>query len=234
MSKKVILITGASSGIGQATAQVLASEGHTVCLMGRNREKLEALQSGGSIHVCDVRDAERVSSEVQSILATYGRLDAVVNNAGLGYFNTIAEAPLAEWHEMVDVNVKGALNVIHACLPHLIASGGHLINIASVGAHHVFANSGVYCATKHALLAISEGLRLELSGKINVTTISPGPVATPFIDQTQNPKLLQEYKDYFAAGLNPITVARQIAYALAMAEDGVVSEIIIRPKRVER
>lgn len=234
MSKKVILVTGASSGIGQATAQVLAAEGHTLCLMGRNQQKLEAMQTDGSLHFCDVRDADHVAAEVQAIVQTHGRLDAVVNNAGLGYFNTIAGAPLSEWHEMVDVNIKGALNVIHACLPHLIASSGHLINIASVGAHHVFANSGVYCATKHALLAISEGLRLELSGKINVTTISPGPVATPFIEQTQNPKLLQEYKDYFAAGLRPETVARQIAYALAMAEDGIVSEIIIRPKRVER
>jgi NADP-dependent 3-hydroxy acid dehydrogenase YdfG len=234
MSTKVILVTGAGSGIGQATARRLSGEGHTLCLMGRNRAKLEALQLPGSIHICDVRDADAVRAEVNAIQSTHGRIDAVVNNAGLGYFNPIAEAPLAEWHEMVDVNVKGALNVIHACLPHLMASGGHLINIASVGGHNVFANSGVYCATKHALLAISEGLRLELSGKINVTTISPGPVATPFIEQTKNPRLLSEYKDYFAAGLQPDTVARQIAYALTMAEDGVVSEIIIRPKRVER
>ena len=234
MQSKIILITGASSGIGEATARVLAQQGHTVCLVGRNKERLQKLTDVGTTFECDMRQPEDFKKVVDAIVGQHGQLDVLINNAGLGFFNPIAEAPLEEWHEMVDTNIKGALTAIHSCLPHLIQAGGHIVNIASVGAHNVFANSGVYCATKHALLAISEGLRLELSGKINVTTISPGPVATAFIDQTHNPKLLKEYKDYFAAGLDPKTVANQIAHALASSEDGVVSEIIIRPKRIER
>jgi NADP-dependent 3-hydroxy acid dehydrogenase YdfG len=131
----------------------------------------------------------------------------------------------------VDTNVKGMLNGIHVFLPHLIASSGQIINLGSVASHQVFPNSGIYCATKHAVFAISESLRLELADKIRVTTISPGSVNTPFIGKTTNPEMLSNYKDYFAAGLTPDAVAQQIAHALNAPSGSVISEIIIRPAR---
>jgi NADP-dependent 3-hydroxy acid dehydrogenase YdfG len=203
-------------------------------LVGRNEDKLKALAPYGDVFACDMRDTAKFQSLVTQTVSVHGGLHALINNAGMGHFNPVKDAPLHEWHDMVDINIKGALTAIHTCLPHLLAVRGHLINIASVGAHHVFPNSGIYCATKHALLAVSESLRLELSSQLDVTTISPGPVATSFIEKTTNPGLLQEYRDYFAQGLDPMTVAENIAFALSMGGKGVVSEIIVRPKRIER
>jgi NADP-dependent 3-hydroxy acid dehydrogenase YdfG len=156
-----------------------------------------------------------------------------VNNAGLGFFDPLQQAKLEHWHEMIDTNIKGILNAFHAAMPHLIEARGHVINIGSVSSHLVFPNSGVYSATKHAVLAISESIRIELSGKIGVTTISPGAVNTPFIEQTTNAQLLQELRPGFAGGLAPETIAEQIAFVLSHEGRAVISEIIIRPdKRV--
>jgi NADP-dependent 3-hydroxy acid dehydrogenase YdfG len=164
-------------------------------------------------------------------LTAFGRIDVLVNNAGLGIFDPIAEGKLDDWHTMFDVNVKGLLTCIHLAIPELRKSKGQLINITSVAAHNVFPNSGVYCSTKHAVLAISEAVRLELGTEIRVTSISPGSVNTAFIDQTRNEQLLANYKDYFAAGLSPDDIARQILYTIDAPDNQVISEIIIRPNK---
>jgi len=232
---KHIFITGASSGIGRATAALLHTKGFALTLMARNMAALEEvkLQLGDHVHITlgDVRDYAAVKQSIEESVAHFGSLDAVLNNAGLGYFNPLPNGKIEEWHEMVDTNVKGVLNVIHAAIPHLEKSRGHLINIGSVASHLVFANSGVYCATKHAVLAISESVRIELSGKIGVTTISPGSVNTPFIEQTKNDQLLQELRPGFASGIDPQTIAEQIAFVLEQSGKGIISEIIIRPDK---
>lgn len=232
---KNIIITGASSGIGAATARRLWQDGHTVFLVARSADKLRALQNelGQRAHLitADVTDYAQMKSMAEEVTSIGGSIDVLMNNAGLGVFDPVEQGRIEDWHLMFDVNVKGLLNALHACLPPLIAARGHVINIGSIASHQVFANSGVYAATKHAVLAISESLHLELASKIRVTTISPGSTNTPFIDQTHNEKLLADYKDYFAAGLSPELVADQIAWAVASPPQSVISEIILRPSR---
>jgi NADP-dependent 3-hydroxy acid dehydrogenase YdfG len=168
---------------------------------------------------------------VAAAAAEWGGLDAAVPNAGVGMFNPLESAPLAEWTQMVEVNVVGVLNVVHAVLPHLLESGGTLVNIGSVAARNVFANSGVYCATKHAVLAISEALRIECGGRIAVTTVNPGAVHTPFIDATQNAELRENYRGQFEAGLDPQVIAEAILLAIGSKGRAVYSELTVRPDR---
>lgn len=232
---KNIVITGASSGIGEASARILAAKGHQLCLVARNTAKLEKLRAelGERIVICpaDVKEYDEILKVNSFLKSHWKQVDVLVNNAGLGYFDKVADGKIEEWHNMFDTNVKGLLNCLHVFLPDLIASHGQVINVGSVASHHVFVNTGVYCATKHAVFAISEALRLELPDKIRVTTISPGSVNTPFIDVTTNPKMLEEYKDYFAGGLSPEAVAAQIGHAIEAPENSVISEIVIRPAR---
>lgn len=161
----------------------------------------------------------------------WGGLDALIPNAGIGYFDPLKQAKLAEWQAMVDVNITGVLNTIHAALPALLASKGHVINIGSLAARQVFPNSGVYCATKHAVLAISESLRTEFREDLAVTTINPGAVNTPFIDRTTNDSLRSDYRPQFDQGMSPEYVAEAILFALESRGKGVVSELTIRPDR---
>jgi NADP-dependent 3-hydroxy acid dehydrogenase YdfG len=232
---KNILITGASSGIGAATARLLNAKGFRLGLMARSTDKLNALAAELGdrclVLTCDVTRYEEVQASIQKFMDAYGNIDVLINNAGLGYFDTLVGGKIEEWHTMVDVNVKGVLNCIHVALPALIEARGHVINLGSLASHQVFPNSGVYCATKHALIAISDSLRLELPDKLRVTTISPGSVDTPFINSTSNAQMLEQYKDYFAAGLKPEMIADQILHAIESSAGGVISEIIIRPNR---
>ncbi len=232
---KTIIITGASSGIGLASARLLSSDGHNVVLASRNTDKLKALANelGEKVLLCptDVQDYSQVQNLIASTLEKFGKIDVLINNAGLGFFDPITEGKIEQWHETIDTNVKGLLNCIHTSLPHIIKSKGHIINLGSVAAHNVFPNSGVYCASKWAVLAISESLRMELSGKIRVTTISPGAVNTAFIDTTTNNDILSNMKDYFAEGLSPELIAQQIKTAIDAPETAVISEIIVRPNR---
>jgi NADP-dependent 3-hydroxy acid dehydrogenase YdfG len=232
---KNILITGASSGIGAATARLLHSKGYQLGLMARSTDKLNALAAELGdrclVLTCDVTRYEEVQTSIQKFMDVFGSIDVLINNAGLGYFDTLMGGKIEEWHTMVDVNIKGVLNCIHVALPSLIEARGLVINLGSLASHQVFPNSGVYCATKHALIAISDSLRLELPDKLRVTTISPGSVDTPFINSTSNSQMLEQYKDYFAAGLRPEMIAQQILHAIEASVGGVISEIIIRPNR---
>lgn len=232
---KIVFITGASSGIGKAAAEHAIQGGHKVFATARNpialAELAKTYPSAFRYAIADVTDQSAMEAAFAACLKEYDRIDVLVNNAGLGIFDPFAEGKLEDWHTMFDVNVKGLLTCVHFALPELRKQRGQLINITSVAAHNVFPNSGVYCSTKHAVLAISEAIRLELGTEIRVTSISPGSVNTAFIDQTRNPQLLANYKDYFAAGLSPDDIARQILYAIDAPENQVISEIIIRPNK---
>jgi NADP-dependent 3-hydroxy acid dehydrogenase YdfG len=231
---KNIILTGASSGIGMAFARRAANSGR-ILLLGRNekalKELLKELPGDHAMMRCDVTSLSDCEKAVNHAMKEFGSVDVLVNNAGLGYFDPLAEGKLAEWHHMVDVNVKGILSMLHLCLPSLIEKKGHVINIGSVASHHVFPNSGVYCATKHAVLAISESIRVELMGKVRVTTISPGAVNTDFINKTTNETIHADMKDYFATSMAPDTIAQQIMHALNAPADSVINEILIRPFR---
>ncbi|MBM3448566.1 MAG: SDR family oxidoreductase [Bacteroidetes bacterium] len=234
--KRKILITGATSGIGKATAVLAAKNGHKLFLSGRNQSALSELCK--ELHAvgyfaADVVQAEEVSQLVEEAKKDMDGIDVLLNNAGLGIFDPLENANLADWHTMIDVNIKGVLNVLHATLPHLIESKGHLINLGSLASHYVFPNSGIYCATKHAVFAISESVRTELAKKIRVTTISPGSVNTPFVEQTKNNDLLDQLRPSFAAGMPVEWVAQQIVNAIEVPEGVNVSEIIMRPFRPE-
>jgi NADP-dependent 3-hydroxy acid dehydrogenase YdfG len=232
---KKIVITGASSGIGEAAARALHTRGHEVFVAARSLDKLEALQKscGERMHIAqlDVRHYSDVQRVMEQAIQQMGQIDVLINNAGLGYFDRLDEGKIDEWNEMIDINIKGVLNMLHVCLPHLIASRGHVINLGSIASHFVFPNSGVYSATKHAVFAISESIRTELPDKVRVTTISPGSVNTPFVDSTTNEKLLSEYKSYFASGMSAEWIAETICFAVDAPPNAVVSEIITRPNR---
>lgn len=230
-----IWITGASTGIGAATALALAKAGHRVLLTARNLAQLEetcaAYPDLMEFAACDVTQADQVQACWEQQMKHWGGLDALIPNAGIGYFDPLKQAKLAEWQAMVDVNITGVLNTLHAALPALLASKGHVINIGSLAARQVFPNSGVYCATKHAVLAISESLRTEFREDLAVTTINPGAVNTPFIDRTTNDSLRSDYRPQFDQGMSPEYVAEAILFALESRGKGVVSELTIRPDR---
>ena len=231
-----IWITGASSGIGHACALKLAGAGHKVWAAARSTDKIKSLaaQAGhlpGEIqaHECDVTDATSVSACARAMTKSWGGMDVVIPNAGIGYFNPLKEAPIGEWHAMVDVNINGVLSTLHSALPELIKTRGHVINIGSLAARQVFPNSGVYCATKHAVLALSESLRTEFRNDLAVTTINPGAVNTPFIDRTTNDELRANYRPQFDEGMEPEYVADAVLFAVESRGRGVVSELTIRP-----
>ena len=231
-----IWITGASSGIGQACALTLAEAGHRVWASARGTDKLEALAqqaaaASGTIqpHPCDVTSPDSVRACAEAMTEAWGGMDVVIPNAGIGYFDPLENAKIEEWHAMVDVNVTGVLNSLHATLPLLLASKGHVVNIGSLAARQVFPNSGIYCATKHAVLAISESLRTEFKGQLAVTTLNPGAVNTPFIDRTTNDQLRANYRPQFDVGMTPEYVAEAALFAVESRGKGIVSELTIRP-----
>lgn len=233
-----IWITGASSGIGQACALKLAGAGHHVWAAARSTDKLQALAAQAAhlpgdiqTHECDVTDPASVAACARAMIGAWGGLDVVVPNAGIGYFNPLTEAPLEEWRAMIDVNVTGVLSTLHVALPELLRAKGHVINIGSLAARQVFPNSGVYCATKHAVLALSESLRTEFRNDLAVTTVNPGAVNTPFIDRTTNDELRASYRPQFDEGMEPEYVADAVLFAVESRGRGVVSELTIRPDR---
>ena len=204
--------------------------------MARNTEAMQQLAQqhpGGAIECAtvDVRDHHAVATAVERMVGTWGGIDVCIPNAGLGIFSPLAEAQFEDWKTMIDVNVTGVLATLHAALPSLVANKGHIIQIGSIAARNVFPNSGIYCATKHAVLALSESLRMEFREDLAVTTINPGAVNTAFIDQTNNAELRESYRPQFEAGMDAGFIAEAIAQAIESAGRGVYSEITVRPDR---
>ena len=234
---KVVAITGASSGIGEATALLLAERRAKVVLGARGQQRLAALadrivRAGGQavFAATDVKRRDDVAARVKLARDRFGQLDVLVNNAGVMPVSPLADLRVEDWEDMVDVNIKGVLYGIAAALPAFLAQGcGHFINIASTAAYKTVPNQSVYSGTKFAVRAISEGLRQEVGDKLRVTIISPGMVRTSFADGVKNPTVkaqLEGYRDSF--GLPPDAIARAIAFAIEQPADVDVNEIVVR------
>ena len=235
---KVVAITGASSGIGEATALLLAERGAKVVIGARGSERLKALadrivSAAGEVAYArtDVKRREDLSNLVKLACERYGKLDVLVNNAGIGPISPLDELRVDEWDEMIDINIKGVLNGIAAALPVFRKQGfGHFVNTASTAGHTTAPNQSVYSGTKFAVRAISEGLRQEAGDKLRVTIISPGFVRTEFVEAIANPELRARFansRDRFA--MPPDAIARAIAFAIEQPADVDVNEIVIRP-----
>ncbi|BBP83252.1 oxidoreductase [Pseudomonas sp. Pc102] len=235
---KVIVITGASSGLGEATARHLAALGASVVLGARRVDRLDALVSeitaaGGKAvaFATDVTDPAQVRALVQGGIDAFGRIDVLVNNAGLMAIAPLSETPLEEWDRMIDINIKGVLYGIAAALPVFQAQrSGQFINVASVAGHKVFSPGGtVYSGTKFAVRAISDGLRHEVGGDIRVTVISPGAVDSELKLGSSHEESRQALGEFYKLAIPAESVARAIAYAVEQPADVDISEVVLRP-----
>lgn len=235
---KVIAITGASSGIGEAIAVMLAAQGAKVVLGARRADRLEALSSkikaegGDSIYqVTDVKRRDDVINLVQLACKHYGRLDVIINNAGISHLSRIDEMQVEDWEDMIDVNLKGVLYGIAAGLSVFKDQGsGHIINIISTSGIKIVPLQGVYAGTKNAVRTISEALRQESQGRYKVTGISPGFVQTELADHIKDPIAQAAIKERSAKiAISPNDIAAGVVYALSQPDSVDVGEIVIRP-----
>lgn len=233
---KVVLITGASSGIGAGIARELGKAGAKLVLGARRVDRLEALaeemRSDGSevlTRSLDVTDRRDVAAFVEAARVAFGRIDVIVNNAGIMPLSPMASLKVDEWNRMIDVNVKGVLYGIAAVLPEMSERGaGHVINIASIGALSVVPTAAVYCATKYAVRAISDGLRQE-NDRLRVTCIYPGVVESELADTITDPAAAEAMRAYRAIALKPDAIARAVRYVIEQPDDVDVSDIVVRP-----
>jgi NADP-dependent 3-hydroxy acid dehydrogenase YdfG len=234
---KVILITGASSGIGEATARHLAASGHLVVLGARRTERLTTLATrirelGGRADVArlDVTSLESMQAFVDFALDCHGRVDVLVNNAGVMPLSKLEALKIDEWNRMIDVNIRGVLHGIATVLPGMQARrSGQFINIASIGAYTVSPTAAVYCATKFAVAAITEGLRQEVGGDIRVTLISPGVVESELAESISDEAARETMREFRKGAIKPEAIARAIGFAIEQPADVDVSEMIVRP-----
>ena len=244
----VALVTGASSGIGEATAVALAEEGAAVALVARRLDRLEALASRlegvkTAVIAADITDPEQAGKAVATTVSELGRLDTLVNNAGVMLLGPIVDAPLEEWQRMVSLNLLGLLYCTHAALPHLLAAADReprsvadVVNLSSVAGRVARLNSGVYNATKHGVGAFSESLRQEVTRRhVRVTLIEPGATATELPFQNR-PEILEEMAQTFGGTeiMQAQDIAEAIRYAVTQPRRVAVNEILVRPTEQER
>ncbi len=241
MTQKVILITGASSGIGAGIARELAKT-DAILLLGARRESslaalAEELQFNGAevaIKALDVTRREEMTQFVEYALERWGRVDVMINNAGIMPLSPMASLRVEEWEQMIDVNIKGVLYGIASVLPTMLAhQRGHIINIASIGALAVSPTAAVYCATKFAVRAISDGLRQENS-QLRVTCVHPGVVESELASTITDPAAAEAMQHYRAIALQPDAIGRAVRYAIEQPEEVDVNEIVVRPTRTQQ
>lgn len=234
---KVVVITGASSGIGEATARELARRGAAVVLGARRTERLDTLVAeltaaghAASFRRTDVTQLDDVRGLAQHAIDTHGRIDVFVNNAGIMPLSTLDQLKIDEWNQMIDVNIRGVLHGIAAALPHFKQrKSGHFVNMSSLGGRVAIATAAVYCATKFAVHAISEALRQEVGGDIRVTIIAPGVVESDLaatITDAATKVFIDKFREI---SITPDAIARAIAFAIEQPDDVDVSELIVRP-----
>jgi NADP-dependent 3-hydroxy acid dehydrogenase YdfG len=240
---KVVVITGASSGLGQATARFLSAQGAAVVMGARRIDRLqglaEELAGGGGKALAvatDVTQRDQVNRLVDAAVQAYGRIDVMINNAGLMPHSPLERLKVDDWDRTINVNIKGVLYGIAAALPYMKEQkSGHIINVSSVAGHKVGPGSAVYAATKHAVRALSEGLRQEVKPyNIRTTVISPGAVATELPNSITEPDVSENiHKFYEAYAIPADSFARAVAFAMSQPEDVDVNEILFRPTRQE-
>lgn len=238
---KVAVVTGASAGIGEATALALAEAGASVVLTARREDRLEALakrirDAGGAalVHAADVASLDDVRALTDAALSEFGRVDVLVNNAGLMPLSPLAEVRVEDWTRMVDVNVKGVLHCIATMLPGMIERGsGHVVNVGSLAGRRPFPGGSVYSATKFAVRSLSWGMHLELGAEhgIKVTDIQPGFVSTELMDTVPDPELKERWDEAWKGRrtLQPEDVARSVMFAVTSPDHVSVSEVLVRP-----
>jgi NADP-dependent 3-hydroxy acid dehydrogenase YdfG len=237
IAEKVIVITGASSGIGEATARLLASQGARVVLGARRSERLEALATdirnqGGTAEyrATDVVREEEVQALVDLALERFGRVDVLVNNAGVMPLSPMAALKIGEWNRMIDVNIRGVLHGIAAVLPSMQQRrAGQIINVASIGAYKPIATGAVYCATKAAVVSLSEALRQEVGADIRVTVVSPGVTESDLAETISDGATLEMIREFRRDAIPAGAIAEAIAYAIGQPAAVDVSELVIRP-----
>ncbi|OOG76319.1 oxidoreductase [Sinorhizobium sp. A49] len=238
---KVILITGGGTGLGAETAQMLASKGAKIAVAARRRGKLDEVassisNSGGKAkgYELDVANKDQFKSVVDAVASDFGRLDVLINNAGLMPIRPMVEVNTDEWDAMIDVNLRGTLYGIAAVLPMFIRQeAGHIINISSVAGVKVFAPGGtVYSGTKFAVRAISEGLRQEVGSKIRVTSIEPGAVESD-LKHTTSGTSQGAVMEFYKSAIPASSVARAITFAIEQPADVDINEIVLRPTAQE-
>jgi len=239
---KVVVITGASSGLGEATARLLSAQGASVVLGARRVERIRALAdeltgSGGRALAMrtDVTHREQVQALVDGAVQTYGRIDVMINNAGLMPQSPLERLKIDDWDRMIDVNIKGVLYGVAAALPYMKRQkSGHIISVSSVAGHKVRPAGVVYSATKHAVRVISEGLRQEVKPyNIRTTVISPGAVATELPNSVTEPDIAENIRKVYELAIPAESFARAVAFAMMQPEDVDVNEILYRPTTQE-
>ncbi|WP_017547478.1 SDR family oxidoreductase [Salinicoccus carnicancri] len=236
---KVIVITGATSGIGEASAQLLHEKGAKLVLGARRIEKLETVQSDLKdrvvIQKTDVTKPEEVESLIQLALSEYGRIDVLINNAGLMPQSFLGDNQIEEWNQTIDVNLKGVLYGIGAAVPAMRENkSGHIINIASIAGHQVNPGGAVYCATKYGVRALTEALRQEeaiLGTNIRTTIVSPGAIDTELLDHITNDELKEGMASVYEDAIKPEEIAQTIVTAIDTDESTAINELVIRPTR---
>lgn len=241
ISNKVVLITGASSGLGEATARMLADQGAKLMLAARREDRLQELTESITAHggdasyrVVDVTDRSQMESLASETKATYGRIDVLIANAGLMQLAPLDALKVDEWDSMIDINIKGVLYGLAAVLPTMREQqSGHIINLSSVAGHTVFPGAAVYCATKYAVKALSEGIRQESNGEIRATNISPGAVDTELTDHITDPGAQEAANNLYSVAIDANAIARAVTYAIEQPGDVDVNELIIRPTKQE-
>ena len=234
---KIVIITGASSGIGEATAKLLAKNGAKVVLGARRTERLEAIAKdihtdGGTVEYqsLDVTQRSQLEAIVQFALSKFERIDVLINNAGVMPLSALEQLKVDEWERMIDVNIKGVLYGIAAVLPVMKAQkSGQIINLSSIGGHQVYPTAAIYCATKFAVGAISEGLRQEVGGDIRVTVISPGTTESELADSISDQAARKGMQEFRKIAIPAEAIARSILFAIAQPDDVDISEMIVRP-----
>jgi NADP-dependent 3-hydroxy acid dehydrogenase YdfG len=238
---KVIVITGGSSGLGEAAARLLTQSGAKLVLGARRLERLQALAKelslgDDAVVPTDVTRHEQVKRLVDRSVQMHGRIDVMINNAGLMPQAPLDRLKIDEWNQMIDVNIKGVLYGIAAALPHMQRQkAGHFINVSSVAGHRVGPGFAVYAATKYAVRALSEGLRQEVKPyNIRTTVISPGAVATELPNSITDPDAAERVRNFYASAAIPAdSFARAVAFAISQPEEVDVNEILFRPTRQE-
>ncbi len=236
IANQVVVITGASSGLGAETARHLAQQGAKVVLGARRVDRLQALATElkldpQAIVATDVTDRAQVQALVDRAVALHGRVDVIINNAGLMPSSMFEKLKVDEWDQMIDVNIKGVLYGIAAVLPIMLQQqSGHIINVSSVAGHKVGPGGGVYAGTKWAVRAITEGLRQEVKPyNIRTTIVSPGAVATELTDTITDQDVAAGMKQVYAAAIPASSFARVVAFALSQPDEVDINEVLFRP-----